>query len=309
MTRDRRGREVPGSDESAPRLHPAQVCFVVDDVAAAVAECTSRFGWGPFHEFSAPVSDARYHGWRGAKRTDVALGMAGPVQVELIHVHEGHDTVEAYQARYGAGFQHLGIQCRDREDAIAALEALGAVVDDRMEYEGVRIAFLDTPTGPGMFELLHATAPPPGERPKASSAVAPAPPPDPAVTLDRATIVTRDLDRALAFYGVAFGWDDVAVETCSVRFGEKESRVRRVRGAAGRLLLELVEPGADGDDPYASHLARGDHGLVHAGGFARSGRLPDGAVIDGEWLEDAERFTLYDWSGGPSSLALRHVPN
>ena len=209
-----------------PKLRPAQVCFVVEDVAAAVGECEDRFGWGPFHQFSAPVPEARYREWSGAKRTDVGLGMAGPVQVELIHVHEGHDTVEAYQSRYGAGFQHLGIHCRDREAALHALESLGARCDDANEYPGVRFAFVDTPTGPGMFELLQATgdaAPPGGDGDATAMRAAPA------LTLDRATVATADLDAALAFYARAFGWPDVGVESCTLRYEGREARVRRAR--------------------------------------------------------------------------------
>ena len=289
------------SDPPSPRLYPLQVCFVVDDVATGVEECVSRFGWGPFHEFSAPVPEAHYHGWRGPKRTDVALGMAGEVQVELIHVHEGHDTVAAYQARYGRGFQHLGIHCGDREQAVARLESLGCVVDDQNEYTGIRFAFVDTPTGPGMFELLQPTGatPPPGTDSNGGKA------PAPSVSLDRATIVTPDLDRTLAFYSRAFGWSEICAESRTLRFGSTKSVVRRARGQAGKLLLELVEPDAGGNDPYARQLVRGDHGLVHAGGRAREGFLSTAAAIEGEWLEEGETFALYDWSGGPATLQLR----
>jgi len=286
-----------------PRLHPAQVCFVVDDVEKAVSECVDRFGWGPFHEFDAATPDATYHGWSGAKTTSVALGMAGGVQVELIHVHEGHDTVEAYQARYGAGLQHLGISCKDREVAIAALEAIGAFVDDRGEYPGIRFAFVDTPTGPGMFELLQQTddAPTPGS--EAASVAAKAP--TPSAVLDRATIVTGDLDRAFAFYAQAFRWDGVEIEERTLRVDGAEARVRRARGPGGQLTLELVEPTLGGDDPYAQHRSRGDHGLAHAGGRRLDGTLPAGAILEAEWLEDGERFGLYPWSGGDASLQFR----
>lgn len=292
-----------------PRLHPAQVCFVVDDVDAAVQECSAAFGWGPFDQFTAPVDDARYGDWTGAKRTDVALGMAGGVQVELIHVHEGHDTVERYQSRYGAGFQHLGISCRDRDEALSALETIGARIDDRGEYPGIRFAFLDTPTGPGMFELLQTTGetPPPGAKAGsdgASAAEANASSP-PGITLDRATIVTSDFDRATAFYARAFRWEHPRIESCALRIGKAESRVRRVRGQAGQLLLELVEPVSGADDPYARHLARGDHGLVHAGGFSAAGTFPEGASIEGEWLDEGESFGLYAWAGGVESLQIR----
>jgi catechol 2,3-dioxygenase-like lactoylglutathione lyase family enzyme len=288
-----------------PRLHPAQVCFVVDDVDATVEECVDVFGWGPFHRFSAPVAEAHYKDWVGSKTTDVALGMAGAVQVELIHVREGHDTVEAYQARYGAGFQHLGISCRDREQAIAALTEIGAVVDDQGEHPGIRFAFVDTPTGPGMFELLQADGdtPPPGagEASDASEAHASAP----KVTLDRATIVTNDLDRSLDFYSRAFRWEDVRSESYTLRFEGHENRVRRARGQAGQLLLELVEPNPRGDDLYTSHLARGDHGLVHAGGISIGGDLAAEAVGEGEWLEDGEAFCLYSWPDNSSALQIR----
>jgi hypothetical protein len=296
MTRDR-----------FPRLHPVQVCFVVEDVDGAVDECIGRFGWGPFHRFTAAVPEARYGSWVGSKTTDVALGMAGRVQVELIHVHEGHDTVETYQDRYGAGLQHLGIRCRDREQALAALEEIGAALDDQGEFPGIRYAFVDTPTGPGMFELLQTAGdtPPPGAAggPDGEGADASSP----SVILDRATIVTGDLDRALAFYSRAFRWEDARVESRTLRFGHSESCVRRVRGQAGQLELELIEARRDGDDPYARHLDRGDHGLVHAGGVTRGGDLWAGATIDGEWLEDGEAFALYAWSGGVGSLQLRRT--
>lgn len=291
-----------------PRLHPAQVCFVVDDVDAAVEECVAAFGWGPFDRFDAPVPDASYHDWSGNKETRVALGMAGDVQVELIHVKEGRDTVGAYQERYGSGLQHLGISCKDREQALAALESIGGRLDDQGEHPGIRFAFVDTPTGPGMFELLEQAGdtPPPGaEAASASKAGAVAPP---SATLDRATIVTDDLDRAFAFHARAFRWDGVEIEERTLRFGADERRVRRARGPAGQLVLELVEPSRGTADPYALHLARGDHGLVHAGGRTESGSLPPGEAFLGEWLEDGEQFGLYAWSGGGSSLQFRSHP-
>jgi len=293
------------SRDRFPRLHPAQVCFVVRDVAEAVEECVSVFGWGPFHQFTAPVPEARYRGWTGPKKTDVALGMAGDVQVELIHVHEGHDTVERYQARYGPGLQHLGISCKDREQAIAALEEIGGVIDDRGEYPGIRFAFLDTPTGPGMFELLEATGdtPPPGASGDGESSTRDGI--QRRVALDRATIVTNDLDRALDFYARAFRWEHPRIETPTLRIGASETPVRRVRGQAGQLVLELIEPLAGHDSPYTQQLLRGDHGLAHAGGVTLRGELPKGASVEGEWLEDGESFGLYDWSGGAGTLQVR----
>ena len=288
-----------------PGLYPIQVCFVVDDVPSAVAECEERFGWGPFDQFSAPVAEARYHGWSGSKLTDVALGMAGAVQVELIHVHEGRDTVGVYQEAYGPGFPHLGIHCRDRDHAIAALETMGGRLDDQTEHEGIRIAFIDVPSGPGMFELLQPTeaAAPPGRRERPNERTGSAPP---RVEIDRATIVDAQFDEALRFHSNAFGWSDVVAEERTLRFGGETARLRRARARAGKLVLELIEPLPESRDPYTQHALRGDHGLVHAGGSAPVGFAAAPGLLECEWLEDGERFTIHDWAGGPGTLALRH---
>ncbi len=290
------------SEEAFPALRPAQCCFVVDDVAQAVDECRTRFGWGPFQQFSAPVADARYRDWTGPKRTDVALGMAGRVQVELIHVCEGRDTVAAYQSRYGTGFQHLGIYCRDRERAITALASCGARLDDRGEYTGIRFAFLDVPSGPGMFELLQPTASqaPPGEVAKLDT-----PSSREAIALDRATIATPKFDETFRFFSTAFRWDGVVARTRTLRYGSSETRLRRARGRAGALELELIEAQPAGSDPYSQHAARGDHGLVHAGGRAPDDAAREDAALECTWLEENETFRLYDWSGGPKALQLR----
>lgn len=294
-----------------------QMCFVVEDVSATARSCEAAFGWGPFEEFTADVPEASYRDWSGRKRTRVALGWAGSVQVELIHVDEGQDSVEAYQSRYGMGFQHLGVSCRSRDDALAMLESLGAQRAELLEYEALRIAFVDLPTGPAMFELLETVAAPDKQRvsPEKPSAVAPTLP------LDRATLVTRDLDACLLFFGAALGWEAPVAEKATLRSALGDTEMRRYLGRAGAMTLELIEPVPGARDPYSAHLARGDHGLVHAGGALRgtapSARPAGGLaeIVDperagalaGEWLETSERFTLVDGVAGASSLQIRAV--
>jgi len=290
---------------SPPRLYPSQVCFVVEDVPTAAKDCAARFGWGPFMEFTAAVDDASYRDWRGAKRTDVALGMAGPTQVELIHVHEGHDAVEAYQAEYGIGFQHLGVGVKSRDAALAHLESLGASTNELLEPKGLRIAFVDLPTGDAMFELLEPT----GEKSegfdleeaqKRPGASAPDAPKSALFAIDRATIVAQDMERALAFHANSFGWKEAQPQTHTLRHPGGESRIERYQGRAGTLTLEILSPSKQSDDPYSAHLLRGAHGLVHAGGRQTDQDVSDDAPF--EWLETGERFALEDWAGGPSSL-------
>ncbi len=282
---------IPSAEDAVPTLFPVQVCFVVSDVPTAVEQCRARFRWGPFRQFTA-----RVEGVGGRRVTEVALGMAGRVQVELIHAHEGHGVVESYQERYGRGLQHLGIVCRSRAAALARLEALGGKRAELGEYEGVRIGFTDVPTGPAMFELLEPTGAAEIQTGEAG-----------ALALDRATIATLDMKGALRFYAAAFGWGDVRAETQTLRYGDATTAVERFVGRAGALELELLAPRPGGDDPYAAHLARGDHGLVHAGGPAPA-EPPDGASIECEWVEAREPFALHDWAGGERALQVRRPP-
>jgi catechol 2,3-dioxygenase-like lactoylglutathione lyase family enzyme len=283
-------------------LFPTQVCFMVDDVRRAAEECVARFGWGPFRHFTADVPDSHYRGWCGRRHNDVALGMAGRVQVELLHVHEGRAAISAYQDEYGRGFQHLGIACRSREAALERLESLGAALDERNEFGGTRFAFVDVPTGPAMFELLDHE----GEEPGRSPEIAAEGSGREAYVLgvDRATIVTADIEASLRFYSQAFGWEDARAEPQTLRHGRGTSRMQRFVGHAGWLDLELVEPAEAAEDPYSRHRARGPHGLVHAGGLRPEG-FDEPASVECEWLETGERFALHDWAAGPRSLQVR----
>lgn len=279
------------------RLYPWQVCFVVDDVETAIAECGRRFGWGPFERFTAEIEDVEYRGRVARRVTNVALGQAGRVQVELVHVREGFDCIATYQQRYARGFQHLGIGCRSRDAALERLESLGARLDDLNEYGGIKIAFVDVPTGPGMFELLQPTredAGPAGETMPHDEHI-------PVVEIDRATIVTDDMDAALEFHAQAFDWRDIRAEQQTLRYEGGEVRLARAIGRAGLLEIELVEGRTGGSDPYSAHLARGDHGLVHAGALTSA----EPAGSGGCWLETGEHFWLEDWPGGASGLQLR----
>lgn len=291
--------DAAAGNESAARLAPYQTCFVVDDVERAAAECATRFGWGPFRSFSATVEDLDYKGRPARREAEVSLGMAGQVQVELLHVHEGVDCLAAFQARHGSGLQHLGIDTPSREGALARLEALGARLDHRDEFEGIRIAFVDVPNGPGLFELVDRTS----GTPAGGGAALPEPGPEPRLAIDRATLVAERMDAALEFFANAFDWRDVAAESATLRFQSQEVRLLRARGQAGRLEIELIEGRPGLPDPYSRHLARGGHGLVHAGGTVE--RDDPAASLDYQWLETGERFGLLDWSGGSGTLQIR----
>ena len=291
-----------GDGQVRPWLYPQQVCFVVDDVPAAVQYCEQRFGWGPFYQFRAPVAEASYRQWRGEKLTEVALGMAGKVQVELLRVLTGRDTTADYQHRFGAGLQHLGIHCANLDEALNYLQSLGATVNEISEYPGVRFAFVNVPTGFGMFELLQSTKEMAANGALASSAKSTGG--QMLFAIDRATIVTDNIDNTLAFYSAAFGWQNAQAAASTLRYNNRETVLQRYVGQAGALQLELIQAADGGEDPYSAHLRRGNFGLVHAGGVI-DGDLPGGQALSGQWLQSGEQFALYNWAGGNGSLQIR----
>lgn len=267
------------SDADAWRpLAAVQTCFVVQDIDAAVKRCEQDFGWGPFLRFSAPSSGP--DGDEGT--THVALGNAGRTQVEFIALENVDDTIGEYQARYGSGFQHLGVYCRDIDAARAALDRIGASTRQQGDYPGIRYAFLDTPTGNGMIELLQPdeNVPTPKQAGAERSALA----------IDSATIATPNLSRALDFYAHVFDWDTLEISEDTLEIdGESVGTACRADGMAGRLRLEFVEP-LSGDNLYTRHLAERDHGLVHVGANARSVDDTQQAFGRGRWLVGGEQF-------------------
>ena len=246
-------------------LFPLQLCYVVEDVSAAVAVAEQLFGWGPFNLFTADVDEASYREWRGRKRTEVALDMAGAVQIEFIHVHEGEDAVATFQSDCETGLQHIGIHCKSRESAIVLLCDRGATVNELNEYPGIRFAFLDVPTGNGMFELLQPTEDWSESVVSGSQQASRGRHADTVLPVTRVSIVTEDIAASLAFYSAAFGWSGVQPVQETLLYEGGEYVLHRALGKAGLLDIELVQPSDEADCPYRQHLARSDYGLVHAG--------------------------------------------
>ncbi|MFK8020841.1 MAG: VOC family protein [Pseudomonadales bacterium] len=294
-----------------------QACFVVEDVEQAVKFCSSELGWGPFQHFKIPSKDCRYKDWQGDKLTEVALGMAGRSQVELIRVHQGQDSIQRYQSSMGAGLQHLGVLCKDSAQAIELLAGAGGSMDDQNRYGEITFTFMNVPTGPSMIELLERgeqglptnEEQQQGEKIGLTNASG-----GERMQLDRATIVTADLEQSLAFYAHCFPAKKAGIQLETLRITDSSglihnTKARRCLVNAGVLELELVEVSSAGTDPYAKQMQRSiahaGHGLVHVGGKAGNVSTDNNAV-QGEWLNSGELFTLRTGPDARLSLQLRH---
>jgi len=294
-----------------------QACFVVDDVEQAVKFCSSELGWGPFQHFKIPSKNCHYKDWQGDKLTEVALGMAGRSQVELIRVHQGQDSIQRYQTNMGAGLQHLGVLCKDSAQAIKLLGDVGGLMDDQNQYGEVTFTFMNVPTGPSMIELLERGEqglPTNEERRQGEKIGLTTASHRERIQLDRATIVTADLEQSLGFYSHCFPSKTADIQLETLRIVGNDGRphkteARRCLIDAGVLELELIEVSAAGTDPYARQMQRslvhGGHGLAHVGGKAGSTPI-DRNAVQGSWLNSGELFTLRTGPDGRLSLQLRH---
>ncbi len=302
-----------------------QACFVVNDVAAAVQFCSQQLGWGPFQHFKIPSQNAQYRDWQGDKLTEVALGMAGAAQVELIHVHCGQDAIQQYQARMGTGLQHIGVLCQSTDEALDHVGALGAALNDRNQYGEITFSFIDVPQGPALLELLER-----GEQglPSAQSAdehgstIGKTKPSHNAkLLLDRVSLVTTHIETSAAFYTSSFQQDKYTISEETLRYAKfssssvttaaAEVRARRCLMNAGVLEIELIQLLDKDKNMYGKQLERsaqhGGHGLVHVGGRQSLGlNLADSKRIDGEWLSCGESFSVYTGPDELPSVQIRY---
>ncbi len=302
-----------------------QACFVVNDVGSAVEFCTTQLGWGPFQHFNIPSHNARYRQWQGDKLTEVALGMAGRAQIELIHVHSGEDAIQQYQSRMGSGLQHLGILCQSTDEALAHVGALGAVLNDRNQYGDITFSFIDVPQGPAMLELLERGA---QGLPNAQADTAhestigrTTHSVNARLLLDRATLVTSDIESSAVFFAKSFLHCEYTIteDTLSYSAPTKQrpaaqhTNVHALRCLipAGVLDIELIQLLNGGSDIYSNQLKRaarhGGHGLIHVGGYpAQALEFTATPRFDGNWLVSGESFSVYT---GPDDLASIQIRN
>ncbi len=299
----------------APKLTAYQACFIVEDVPRALQFCEEMLGWGPFQHFRIPLEHAEYRGWSGPKLNEVALGMAGSSQVELMHVHQGQDSMQQYQRDMGTGLQHIGVLCHSTTDAVAHLSALGAEVDDSRQYGDITFSFINSSLGPALLELLER-----GERglPTQESMARDMEELTAQRTLntrlapDRVTLAVADIAEASRFLGETFSAHREIIDDCLRIRGSngaiEELLCKRCIVPGGVLEFELVQPMRPGNDPYSRHLRRasahGNHALVHIGGHTTDLALP-GPTISGEWRERAEHFLLCSGPDERCSLQLR----
>lgn len=141
-----------------------QICYVVEDMEAAIAHWTRTMGVGPFVRFPVPLQAEwlEVRGRRVPADNDVfggvSLSYSGDMMIELIQPGKDPSPYRDFIASGRRGVHHLGTYADDYDAQLAAARAAGIGV----AMEGVlpmsRFAYLDTDLAwPGtMVELIEA---------------------------------------------------------------------------------------------------------------------------------------------------------
>lgn len=136
-----------------------QNCWTVDSRDEAVEHWLSA-GAGPFYTLERSFPDARYRGRIEPLSMKVALGQAGPIQIELIEqTSPGPSAYRDVAPAGGTAFHHM---CKITEQFDEDLEGLIAagieVVTEIPGKNGKRTIYADTRAELGcMLELLPPT--------------------------------------------------------------------------------------------------------------------------------------------------------
>ncbi|MFC3173679.1 VOC family protein [Novosphingobium bradum] len=139
---------------SALASEVVQYCLVVKDVEAAVAAWSRDLGAGPFFLLDPFVGvRERPDGSQSRSVARIALGQCGPVQIELVELIEGTDSIFS-QATLGtgvAGFHHVAVFAHDLEAAVADFAGKGFAWWQRSDD----IVFIDCRDSLGFFVEIY----------------------------------------------------------------------------------------------------------------------------------------------------------
>ena len=141
-----------------------QVAYAVGDVREAARDFAARLGAGPFyvrhHDLPRHVD---HRGKEGRFDHSSAYGQWGPVQVELVQVHDAAPATLAKIVQRTSGIHHVATFVASLDEEQRRLESLGwPAVMTAETAGGMRYAFHDA--RPVLGHLLEVYEPVPGVR-------------------------------------------------------------------------------------------------------------------------------------------------
>jgi Glyoxalase/Bleomycin resistance protein/Dioxygenase superfamily len=136
-----------------------QMCYVVSDLKAAMAQWSRTLRVGPWFVLEHFTGDNPVYRGRPSKaEVMLAMGFAGHMNIELIQTKNDAPSVyrELIEKR-GYGFHHWGIATWNFDAAVAKYESTGyALAFLAAVPSGGRVAYMDTTAVlPGFTELIE----------------------------------------------------------------------------------------------------------------------------------------------------------
>lgn len=123
-----------------------QFAFYVNDIPAAMRDYSKQLEVGPWFYMERVAIKNSYRGKPSVFNGSVAVGYAGPMQIELVHQSDTSPSVfmEAEEARR-SGLHHQAVAVRDFDARIKAYTDSGFETAMYLENEfRNRIAYIDT---------------------------------------------------------------------------------------------------------------------------------------------------------------------
>lgn len=142
----------------APRL--GQIGIVVKDLDRTKERFESAFGIGPWAVFEGEPAKCVDRGREVSFRGKMGMAQSGSVQIELIEILEGDETIHTeFLKEHGEGIHHVGFIVRDIESRIKAAkdEGIEILQHGLLKQMGMTIeyVYLDTRNYGGVvFEFI-----------------------------------------------------------------------------------------------------------------------------------------------------------
>jgi methylmalonyl-CoA/ethylmalonyl-CoA epimerase len=124
-----------------------QIGIVVRDLDATMRKYVDDYGIGPWTIFEFNPGNAktlREYGQPVKRSWRVAVAMVGQLQWELIEPLDDESIYARFLAEQGGGVHHIAVAAQSFDEMLAMEAKRGNDVVLSGEFEGVKVAYLDT---------------------------------------------------------------------------------------------------------------------------------------------------------------------
>jgi methylmalonyl-CoA/ethylmalonyl-CoA epimerase len=148
-----------------------QIGIVVRDLDATVRKYADEYGIGPWQRFEFNpdnAKDFREYGQTVKRSWRLAVAMVGQVQWEVIEPLDDESIYARFLAEKGGGVHHIAVAARSFDELLARETKRGRNLPLSGEFEGVKVAYLDTQRDLGVILEIFSGVPNLKQKPDAT---------------------------------------------------------------------------------------------------------------------------------------------